>query len=190
MKTCSLCKKVKPIEEFGVDRQRTDGHRGSCKKCTNKQSKKRYNDGGAKKAREYYKRNASKIRVKQTQYYQNNKEKINSRVRDRLRADVSFRLRKSLSSRIYQAVKFFGQKKFNNTTGLIGCSMPKLILHLESQFQEGMTWENYGRWHIDHIKPCASFDLSDDKQQKECFHYTNLQPLWAIDNLRKNNREL
>lgn len=49
-----------------------------------------------------------------------------------------------------------------------------------------MSWENYGEWHIDHIKPCSSFDLSDPKQQKECFNYTNLQPLWAIDNLKKS----
>ena len=58
-------------------------------------------------------------------------------------------------------------------------------MHLKENFTEGMTVENYGLWHIDHIKPCALFDLTDPKQQEECFHYTNLQPLWAIDNIRK-----
>ncbi len=59
--------------------------------------------------------------------------------------------------------------------------------HLEKQFKEGMTWENHGLygWHIDHIIPCASFDLTDLEQQKKCFHYTNLQPLWAKENLIK-----
>jgi hypothetical protein len=56
---------------------------------------------------------------------------------------------------------------------------------MESLFLEGMSWDNYGKWHIDHIRPCSSFDLSDTEQQKICFNYKNLQPLWAEDNLRK-----
>ena len=65
--------------------------------------------------------------------------------------------------------------------------MKELKIYLESLFQEGMTWDNYNfyGWHIDHIIPIASFDLSDPEQQKKCFHYTNLQPLWASDNLQK-----
>ena len=75
---------------------------------------------------------------------------------------------------------------------------PLIILkqYLEKQFTKGMSWDNYGNpngdhtscWHIDHIKPCASFDLTQEDQQKECFHYTNLQPLWAIDNLKKGGK--
>lgn len=61
---------------------------------------------------------------------------------------------------------------------------------LEQQFTEGMTWENYGEWHVDHIRPCVSFDLSIPEQQQECFHYTNLQPLWAKDNLQKSDKIL
>ena len=78
-------------------------------------------------------------------------------------------------------------EKSDETMNLIGCSAIELKEYLESKFTEGMTWENRGRegWHIDHIKPCSSFDLSDPEQQRECFHYTNLQPLWAKDNLRK-----
>ena len=73
---------------------------------------------------------------------------------------------------------------------LVGCSMDQLKEHLERQFTEGMTWDNYGfyGWHIDHIIPCVSFDLTDIEQQKKCFHYTNLQPLWAKDNLSKGSR--
>jgi hypothetical protein len=74
--------------------------------------------------------------------------------------------------------------------GLIGCSVPQLRKHLEAQFTEGMTWDNHGEWHIDHIKPCASFDLTDAEQQLECFNYTNLQPLWASDNLSKGAKVL
>jgi hypothetical protein len=71
---------------------------------------------------------------------------------------------------------------------LIGCSMDELKIHLSSMFKEGMSWDNYGKWHIDHIKPCASFNLSDPAQQKECFHYSNLQPLWAIENIKKSDQ--
>jgi hypothetical protein len=57
--------------------------------------------------------------------------------------------------------------------------------YLAGKFKDGMTWENHGEWHIDHIKPCASFNLLDEGEQKKCFHYTNLQPLWASENLSK-----
>ncbi len=81
-----------------------------------------------------------------------------------------------------------GKRKFARTMELTGCSAEYLKKYLETKFKKGMTWENHGRkgWHIDHIKPCASFDLSNLRQQKKCFHYKNLQPLWAEENLRKN----
>ena len=63
-----------------------------------------------------------------------------------------------------------------------------LQCYLEGKFTEGMTWENHGKWHIDHIKPCCSFNLEDEEEQKKCFHYTNLQPLWATDNLVKSGK--
>ena len=78
----------------------------------------------------------------------------------------------------------------DSTKELIGCSLEELKIHLENQFTKGMNWKNYGRngWHIDHILPCASFDLTDLEQRKKCFHYTNLQPLWEIDNIRKSDK--
>jgi|TARA_E500000318_G_scaffold94438_1_gene93786 hypothetical protein len=90
--------------------------------------------------------------------------------------------------RISQALR--GILKSNHTLDLLGCSAFELKAHLESKFQDGMSWDNYGRdgWHCDHIRPCASFDLSDPKQQEECFHYSNLQPLWAKDNLSKKDK--
>ena len=74
------------------------------------------------------------------------------------------------------------------TMKLIGCDIPHLIKHLESNFKDGMTWDNYGKWHVDHIQPCISFDLEDINQQKKCFHYTNLQPLWAKENWLKGDK--
>lgn len=73
---------------------------------------------------------------------------------------------------------------------LIGCTGPDLVRHLESLFTEGMSWDNYGKdgWHVDHKRPCASFDLSDPDQKRQCFHYTNLQPLWWWDNIAKSDK--
>ena len=68
---------------------------------------------------------------------------------------------------------------------LIGCEVDYLMYYIQSKFTKGMNWNNYGKWHIDHIKPCCSFDLSKASEQRKCFHYTNLQPLWAKDNLSK-----
>ena len=78
-----------------------------------------------------------------------------------------------------------GNQKAGNTTELLGCSFEIAIEHIEKQFKPGMTWDNHGEWHIDHCKACAKFDLTDLDEQKKCFHYTNLQPLWAHENLSK-----
>ena len=102
----------------------------------------------------------------------------------RYRKDVQYKLMVTQRSRLWHALKGRGAKS-SRTIILIGCSIEHLRQHLEAQFTDGMTWDNHGQWHIDHIKPCASFDLTDAEQQHECFNYTNLQPLWAVDNLTK-----
>jgi hypothetical protein len=99
--------------------------------------------------------------------------------------DVEFRLKEVLSARIRQALNH--NYKSESTMDLIGCSIPELRLHLEKKFKEGMSWDNHSinGWHIDHIIPCDSFDLTNPYEQKKCFHYSNLQPLWMVDNIRK-----
>ncbi|NCA30812.1 MAG: HNH endonuclease, partial [Chitinophagia bacterium] len=78
----------------------------------------------------------------------------------------------------------------NRTSELLGCSLQDFKLYIESLWTKGMNWNNYGKfgWHLDHIQPCASFDLTDPSQQKKCFHYSNIQPLWAKDNWSKGSR--
>jgi len=98
------------------------------------------------------------------------------------------RLAHNLRSRIGSAIKHCYGEKSTSTMKLLGCTVNEVRDHIESQFTEGMTWDNYGEWHIDHIKPCASFDLTIDEEQKKCFHYSNLQPLWAEDNIRKSDK--
>lgn len=119
-----------------------------------------------------------------------NRENINLWQRCRMGYDPSARIARNLRTRLVKALR--GSPKLSTSLELFGCTKEDLVKHLESQFQSGMTWNNYGLhgWHIDHIKPCASFDLTLDEEQRKCFHYTNLQPLWAKDNLKKGARNV
>ena len=136
---------------------------------------------------QYYLNNLEKNKEKMKQWRLDNREKINSYYRNKTKTDPIFRFIKNQRIRMWSALK--GKRKFKSTIKLLGCSIEECWNHLEQQFKPGMTRDNYGLWHVDHIIPCASFDdLSDTKQQKKCFHYTNLQPLWAIDNMKKGAR--
>lgn len=100
--------------------------------------------------------------------------------------DLNFRIKSTLRARQHQALS---DKKYNRTMANIGCTVAFFKAHIEKQFKEGMSWDNWGTvWQIDHIKPCASFNLTVEKEQKKCFHYLNQQPLWSLDNnLKKDN---
>jgi len=100
------------------------------------------------------------------------------------------KLKDRLRSRIRNCVK--SERKSGSAIRDLGCTIEELKLYLESKFQPGMTWDNWSRcgWHIDHVVPLASFDLTDPEQFKQACHYTNLQPLWAKDNLSKSDRIL
>lgn len=107
-------------------------------------------------------------------------------MRTRWQTDPMFRLKMNLRTRISDALRHY--KKSSSMERLVGCSLGCLRNHLERQFLPGMSWENYGQWHVDHVRPCASFNLALPEEQRLCFHYTNLQPLWAVDNMRKGAR--
>lgn len=128
-----------------------------------------------KKSNEYYHKNKKIIHQKQKQYLANN---------------IQARIKHNLRTRINSVLK--GKIKSGSTLDMLGCDVEFFLNYIENKFLSGMTWQNHTRtgWHIDHIKPCASFDLTDPEQQKKCFHYTNLQPLWAEDNLRKSDKIL
>lgn len=115
------------------------------------------------------------------------------RLYDKMQKGSHEHMRRLLRARIYNAIKRQSKDKGRSdrkampTMQLVGCTTAQLRAHLESMFQSGMGWHNQGQWHIDHIIPCASFDLSQPDQQAKCFHWTNLQPLWAKDNLAKSD---
>jgi hypothetical protein len=137
----------------------------------------------AKISKKYSLNNKEKISKKNKKYHLNNKEIRNKKLSIKRKNNFNFKLKGNLRVRLYQAVK--GTNKSASTMELLGCSIDKLWNHLESQFKPWMTKENYGLWHVDHIIACAKFDLTCPEQQRTCFHYTNLQPLEAIENMRK-----
>jgi len=108
--------------------------------------------------------------------------------RNRRHNNIGYRVMDNLRSRLNSALKRRNLVKLETTIKLVGCPMPELIKYLENKFKPGMSWKNRKTWHIDHIIPCISFDLSKLEQQKKCFHYTNLQPLWPTENYRKGTK--
>jgi len=127
-------------------------------------------------------------RAKKREYHQKHKMRSNQRYNERYHPDSQFRIRRTLTGRLRSALKIFGAKKNSSVVQLIGCSIQELAKMLESKFKPGMTWDNYGAWHIDHIIPCSHFDLTQVENQKKCFHHSNLQPLWATENIFKSNK--
>ena len=168
----------------------------------------------ANQKKDYYQKNKEKIKISKKSSYQNNKEKIqagqkkwrdanknkikayfkdnrdilNEYHRNRNRTNMQYKLTKTLRSRLHQAIK--EDQKTGSAIHDLGCTIDELKIYLESKFQEGMSWDNwsYEGWHIDHIKPLASFDLTDRNQLLQACHYTNLQPLWAKDNIAKSDK--
>lgn len=201
-KICSKCKKEKLTTEFPKCSRNKDGLDTHCKECRNAVNKNYRNNN-----KEWFKNNRKKNYIKNKEkilaqkslyaakhkkekaeydkiYRQKNKKRIQALQKEWSKKSIKHRIISNLRRRLHRVLK--GNVKSEKTLSLIGCSSEFLKEYIENKFQEGMSWENYGEWHIDHIKPCSSFDLSDPKQQKECFNYTNLQPLWAIDNLKKS----
>lgn len=218
MKTCCRCKEIKEYDNFKKNRSRKDGYASNCRSCDkidyeknkekNSERFKKWRENNIEKINErkknYRKNNIEKVReqernlyYKRIDYYikyrednkehykkwrDENKDKKLEYMRERLKIP-QWRIALRCRTRIRRALKNI--PKTNKTQDLIGCSWQELVNHLENTKVPG---KDYTNAHIDHIKPCASFDLTDPEQQKECFHYTNLQFLPAIENLQKGSK--
>jgi len=141
--------------------------------------------------RDYNELNKDKIKKQRQEYYERNKRKIldynQSYHNDKLKSNTQYRLAYILRCRLRTALN--KKYKAGHAVKDLGCSISELKIYLEFKFQVGMSWENHSQtgWHIDHIKPLSHFDLSDRDQFLQACHYTNLQPLWAKDNLTKSD---
>lgn len=127
-----------------------------------------------------------RTRTVSREYKKNNAEKIYLAQKQRELEDINFKIKRRLRHRIYCALRF--NTKVGSAVKDLGCSIEEFKQYLESKFVESMTWENYGKWHIDHVVPLDSFNLSNREELLLACHYTNLQPLWAKDNLVKSNK--
>jgi len=203
-KQCIKCNKKQDPINFHNQKASKDGKSPYCKSCQKEynvirrqKNKKKIQKQQQEYRSKYKKRlnenrkqwgqdNPDKVAINAKKYREKYRDKINKKRREKRKGNINFRLRTVISNRIRMALS--RGSKNSISYDLLGCSWEDLKLYLERQFSDGMHWDNYGQWHIDHIKPCCSFDLTDIKQQKICFHYTNLQPLWAIDNLKKSGR--
>lgn len=187
-KTCTKCNEDKELTEFHKHKLGRDGLNPSCKACRSGSARARRNSNHAEiLKREQAQRDARGDELKEynKRYREQNNEKfIASTLRYR-KNSTYFQTVNALRCRMYKSLN--GISKHAPTLDLLGCTVEHFRFHLEQQFTDGMTWDNYGDWHMDHIQPCASFDQTDPEQQKLCWHYTNYQPLWASDNCSKRD---
>ena len=141
------------------------------------------------KRRAYRMANREKHHKQNKLYRQAHRERLLERARERRRADPVAHVAGALRNRMNDVLRRIRAGKVARTEKLLGCSFATFKEYVESKFHPGMSWANHGngvnKWNLDHIKPCQAFDLSDPEQQKQCFHYTNLRPLWFIENMRK-----
>lgn len=201
VKRCSKCKKVKHLDEFHKDKTTSSGYASRCKNCIARyQEQYRETNKGLIQQRKQIDYQAHKESRQATikAYYQQHKEDIQAYkaqwAADKRAVDVNVRIGESLRSNLRGALKT--GRKVGSAIKDLGCSIDELKQHLEKQFyphpdtDEAMTWENYGLygWHIDHVEPLDSFELTNREQFLKACHYTNLQPLWAIHNLSKGAR--
>lgn len=211
LKICKKCKDNKPLSEYHKKRGTKDGHRNECKECIKKYQrvyrnnqeyklkeaeydKNRYYKNRIeilKHKQEYHIQNREEILEKKRIYQLNNKEKIKKwrdenkdiinqgqkRYRDNNHHIIAWR------SILYRTLKYFGTIKEGHTIDILGYSAEDLKCHIEKQFIDGMNWENYGRWEIDHIRPLCTFPHDTDPAIVNAL--SNLRPLWKKDNLER-----
>lgn len=204
MKYCKKCNQIKTFEYFSKNTRAKDGLQSQCVICKKEYYRKniekylelkkiyyqKHADTIKKNKKQYYRANKEKIYKRQQKYREKNKERLtkhaNAYLKKRKKIDLLYKFTKNVRRLVLSAFtrnKTKDYKKQSKTESLLGCKISNLRDHLAKQFQPGMTFENHGEWHIDHIIPLASAKTQEEVE-KLC-HYTNLQPLWAADNIRK-----
>lgn len=217
IKSCVSCKIEKAFIDFPNNTKSPDGKHSYCKACSNQKNKewrqknsqrnketvKRWKEANADRIREYKRNreltenekqgkkkwaiaNAEKLKQYGKEYKKKNQKRLNEAERIRKQQDPVYRAICSIRSRVSDLCKAIGQEKNRSTTKAIGLNQVEFKVYIESKFKEGMTWDNYGEWHIDHIKPLSL--ATTEEEVMELNHYTNLQPLWAEENLKKSNK--
>lgn len=168
-KNCSVCLENKPISDFNKNKFKKDGYRPECKVCQ------------SKKTKEYRLNNVDKLK----QYRLNNKIKINQYKKNKRETDINYKITCNLRTRLWSAIK--NDYKSGSAVNDLGCTIEYFKTYIELKFEHGMSWDNWGRdtWHLDHIKPLSSFNLSNREEFLSAVNYKNIKPMWFKDNLSK-----
>ena len=201
-KVCTKCGIEKLLLEYNVCSRVKDGRKAECRECQrlgtkeyklkNKEKIKEYNSKWNSENKFYYQEyrkiwdveNYDKVLETRKRFKEKNPGYINDYNKQRKKEDILFRLKNNIRTSVNRYLKY----KSKYTFDIVGCTPQFLKEHLESQFIDGMTWENRSEWHIDHIIPLSSAKTEDELYM--LCHYKNLQPLWAEDNLKKSNKIL
>jgi hypothetical protein len=190
LRVCPICKiefipKTKRSVTCGSNKCMCKRYReNNYDKCQNYE--KLYHEKNREKYIEYNRKYRIENKEQFKEYRIKNRKRTNEYMMKRRKENPQIKIADSLRKRINKLVK--KKNKSKSTLELLGCSLDEFLNHLEELFQDGMSFDNYGKWHIDHILPCSAFDLENSEEQEICFHYTNLQPLWAKENISKSNK--
>lgn len=190
--TCITCNTLKSIDNFQKRSANKFGYSNQCKECINSRNKNYYEatkEVHLLRNKQYNELNKEKValqkkehRLKNIEHYRTVKRNY---VKNRKNTDPLYKMKENLRRRTRKAFSVSKWNKGSATNVLLGCEYKDLFTHIENKFTEGMSWDNQGRWHIDHIKPLSLATTKDELV--ELCHYTNLQPLWAEDNIKKSN---
>jgi hypothetical protein len=206
LKYCTRCGLQKNLDAFSRNKNTLDGHQHQCKGC-NRAYVQENRDRILARKKQFKKDNPERIYGWHVNYYAKNRDRLldyhkvyreeNRKLLsvkqsayhlDRLKVDIGYRLMNNLRTRTKMALK--NRAKSGSVVRDMGCSGEQLKQHLESKFQSGMTWDNWGSgkgcWNIDHIVPLAAFDLTNRQHFLLACNYLNLQPLWWEDNMKKS----
>ena len=211
-KTCKTCEVEKPLSEFHKNRKykNTQYYQSYCKSCFAKkrkehyqknreavlaQQKEYYADPKNREARRAYSkeynadpknREAILAHAKKYNASPKGKERKNARIKEKKQSDPLYKLKLNTRSLISHSIKKAGFKKNSKTHKILNCSFEEFMSHLEKQFNSGITWENYGKWHLDHIVPVSL--ASTEEEIIKLNHYKNFQPMWGPENNSKSNK--
>ncbi|HEV3223855.1 MAG TPA: hypothetical protein VGZ90_13295 [Puia sp.] len=169
-------------------RERTKEYASAWQKEYRKKNKQKLSELNKK----YRIENAEILKIKSRSWLDKNKVLVRESKKKykkmKIATDPGYKIKCLLRGRIYKAIR--GLDKRESTLTLLGCSVDYFKSYFESLFTEGMNWDKFmnGEIHMDHIRPCASFDLTIEEEQRKCFNYTNIQPLWAMDNFIKSKK--
>lgn len=192
MKICKKCNLEKPLNEYSNRKGEKDGKHRYCKTCLKQENDIWYHNTKHQRSnyyKTYRKQNKEYFNQYSSTHYHTKKELYREWEKNRYQTDPQFRTKKIVTARISEALKTYKILKNSRTIEYLGCTIEEYYYYLESKFTPEMNWENQGAyWHIDHIRPIASFDLTDEEQLYQCFHYTNTQPMEKTENRLKSDK--